>query len=159
MSSLSFVLPRIDSQDLVFNEAETREILGFFWPQYANALQTLTITDSVREFAQGLLIVAVDASYAMGYIEILVNVLIKRKPGSSIRSMVAKLVRKNVKHWWKHASSQDLADATVYETVRSAIALKQRHQIDMFLNGLASITKREPTVLSFNKSPCTVKWA
>ncbi|PXF29171.1 hypothetical protein WH50_22055 [Pokkaliibacter plantistimulans] len=159
MGSVTFVLPKIAAADLVFDAADTREILAFFWPRQTTAIDHLAITDSVREFAQGLLIVAVDASYAMGYIDILVNVLIKRKPGSSIKSLVTKLVKKNVRHWWKHAQQKDLLDAKVYETVRSAIALKQKTQLDMYLNGLAQVSDSARNTVAFNKSSCSTVWA
>ncbi|MDH2433802.1 hypothetical protein QCD60_14610 [Pokkaliibacter sp. MBI-7] len=157
MGSVTFVLPKIAAADLVFDAAETREILAFFWP-HQTTIASLAITDSVREFAQGLLIVAVDASYAMGYIDILVNVLIKRKPGSSIKSLVTKLVKKNVKHWWKHAQQKDLLDAKIYETVRATIALKQKTQLDMYLNGLAQVSDRTRNLVVLNKSSCTAAW-
>jgi hypothetical protein len=153
------VMPKIEKINLVFNESETREILAFFWPSQMSSIQSLVITDTIREFAQGLLIVAVDASYAMGYIDVIINVMIKRKPGSSVKSLVTKLVKKNVKHWWKHATQKDLLDAKIYETVRAAIALKQKTQFYMYLDGLAQNKPSNPSSFVFNNFSSSIAWA
>lgn len=158
MPSLSIYLPQIETHDLVFNDQETREILSFFWPKQAGGFLHIEITSTLREFAQGLLIVAIDASYAMGYIEVLVNVLVKRKPGSSITSLVTKLIKKDVKHWWKHVGQRDLKRAKIYETVRVAIAEKQRTILDMHLNGLAQNLIPSNNTLVLSKSISTTVW-
>ena len=158
MSSVVLALPHIDEANLVFDESETREILAFFWPHSLAAITGLTITTELRRYAQGLLIVAVDASYAMGFLDILVNVLTKRKPGTSIKNLVKKLVKKNVKHWWKHASDNDLRDAKVYETVRGAIALKQKGVFEMYVNGIAMSSSPRRHAIALHLSSRSIAW-
>jgi hypothetical protein len=46
--------PSVPDSDLLFDEAETREILAFFWPQphLASQIGIMTTTNEVRRFAQ-----------------------------------------------------------------------------------------------------------
>jgi len=154
MATITLILPVISDSELVFDATETREILRFFWPSDASSIARMTISNDVRRFAQALLIVAVDASYAIGFLDILVNVLFRRKPGASIRSLVRKLTRRYVRHWWKHATADDLREAKIYDTVRATIALKQRHQFELFRNGLAA-TGRPRATLAFSSHTST----
>lgn len=63
MGSILVAVPDIADHQLVFNEAETRQILKFFWPQYVRQIDTLTITNDARRLAQTALIAAIDGSY------------------------------------------------------------------------------------------------
>jgi len=57
-------------EDLFFNEEETRTILKFiFTPTDYGIIDSLNINNHVKGFAQGLLIEAIDASYAIGFVE------------------------------------------------------------------------------------------
>jgi len=47
----------LQDADLVFDEKETKGILCFFWPHESVAIDRLAITNDVRRYAQGLLIV------------------------------------------------------------------------------------------------------
>ena len=67
-----FVTLRNFSEDeLIFDEAETKDILKFFFPYLQQRIDAATITTELRNFAQGLLVEAIDATYALGYIEII----------------------------------------------------------------------------------------
>lgn len=138
MDKLSLALPHLTTSELVFTDDEIKEIFCFFWPQRRTEIERLAVTDDPRRYGQALLIIAVDATYSMGFIDMLVNAIMRRKPGTSIKSLVRKLTRKYVKHWWNHASRKDLRDPKVYDTVRATIALKHRSRLELMLNGLAA---------------------
>lgn len=119
----SIHLPELDASQLLFDERETREILRFFWPGRTKEINSLsTIDDEVRKFAQGLLIAAIDSSYAMGLVHILFDVLRNGRPGfAGLKTMGRKLATRYVSHWWKHTRPNDLMNVQIYETVRAAI--------------------------------------
>lgn len=120
MGSIIITVPDILDSELIYGEAETRQILRFFWPQQSDAIEAMPITNDARQFAQGLLVAAVDASYAMGFIAALAKTVVR--PGSGIRVLVRKLAKRFVRHWWKHATRDDLLDARIYESVRRDLA-------------------------------------
>lgn len=134
MSSISISIPDINDADLVFSEAETRQILKFFWP-HATGIDGMSIDNEVRRFGQAILIAAVEASYAMGFVKTLFQATVR--PGSNIKSLVKKLAKGFGKHWWKHTKQRDLQDAKIYESVRLTIALKLKHQLGMLQEGVA----------------------
>lgn len=140
MSDLTFSLPKTPDSKVVLNEHEARDVLAFFWPAKKPRLQNLTMTLDLRRYAQALLIVAIDASHAMGYLHILYNVFLRRKPGTSIKKLIKRVARKSAKHWWKYATEDYLEDPKIYDTVRVAIALKQREPFASHLNGTALAT-------------------
>lgn len=114
--------PSVSDSDLVFDEAETRQILAFFWPQphLASQIGSMTTTNEVRRFAQSLLIAAVDASYAMGYVEILFTTV--ANPRGGLKKLGQKLAKRFISHWWKHTKPQDLENIRIYESVRRTVS-------------------------------------
>ncbi|PPE68015.1 hypothetical protein C1704_00605 [Caldimonas caldifontis] len=149
------VVPLSDG-DLLFDEIETRQILIFFWPQFSGRIQDLTVTNGVRRFAQQCLIAAIDASYAMGYIDALGRAVASR--GSlDIRSLGRKLAGRFLKQWWRHATEKDLQDAKVYETVRRTVARSYRTSLDDLLAGLQSMRQPSPLlVVGIDSMQCWV---
>jgi hypothetical protein len=138
MSSILLTPPN-DIQDiqLIFDDDETRQILIFFWPEKSNNINSLSISTGVRRFAQSILIAAIDASYAMGFIDRLFTTI--TNPRGGLKAMAKKLARSYVKHWWKHTQQIDLQDARIYETVRAAVARNFRTPIEEFVQGVASV--------------------
>ncbi len=62
-------LRTFSSEELLFNEEETRIVLKFiFAPTHHKFIDSLPMSDRLREFAQALLVEAIDASYAIGYV-------------------------------------------------------------------------------------------
>lgn len=120
----SIHLPELEASQLLFDERETREILRFFWPGRTKEINTLsTIDDEVRKFAQGLLIAAIDSSYAMGFVHILFDVLRNGRPGfAGLKTMGRKLATRYVSHWWKQTRPNDLMNVQIYEAVRGKLA-------------------------------------
>jgi hypothetical protein len=132
MSSISIAPPNdISDVQLVFGEDETRRILVFFWPYLSSKINALNIDTEVRRFAQSILIAAIDASYAMGFVHKLFTTI--TNPRGGLKAMGKKLARSYVKHWWKHTKQTDLQDARIYETVRNAVAGAYGPQIRMFI--------------------------
>ncbi|MFO7787986.1 MAG: hypothetical protein R6W87_09500 [Halospina sp.] len=158
MSSKTLSLPDIPDSKVVLNEREAREVLAFFWPSKKPVIKTATMTMDLRRYAQALLVVAIDGSYLLGFVHILFNVVFRRKPGTSIRKLITKVTRKSTKHWWKHATEDDLEDPRIYETVRVAIAGKQKPRVEKGLNGLP-LTNRGKSRIEFgNIEPCEEVW-
>lgn len=116
----------IPDEQLLFDEDETRQILKFFWPERAAQIDSLAISNEWRRCAQKYLIAAIDASYQMGYVEILFNGVgdaIKGKPGGKvIKGLAKKFAKYYIKHWWKSTKPKNLEDIKIYESVRRTIA-------------------------------------
>ena len=112
--------PTIDNSQLIFDEAETREILVFFWPSLSSRLNEAEMTSEFRSFAQSLLIAAIDGSYAMGFMDILLTSV--ANPRGGLKKLGKKLARRYLQHWWKHTSPKDLEDVKIYESVRATVA-------------------------------------
>lgn len=148
MSETTLSLPGIPDSKVVLNEREAQEVLAFFWPSKKPAIKTTPMTVDLRRYAQALLVVAIDGSYLLGFVHILFNVVFRQKPGASIKKLITKVTRKSTKHWWKHATENDLEDPRIYETVRVAIAGKQKPQVEKRLNGLP-ITNRGKSRIEF----------
>jgi hypothetical protein len=140
MGSILINVPKIPASDLVFNETETRDILKFFWPMYSARIDAMDIDIGTRRMAQSLLMAAIDASYALGFVDLLFTSV--AKPGKSLASMGKKLAKKYAKHMWQHATEKDLMEAKIYETIRKAVAYQCRYLLDSRLNGLARMPGR-----------------
>ncbi|GGY81519.1 hypothetical protein [Marinobacter zhanjiangensis] len=145
MSEVSLSLPVISDQNIVLTDQEAREVFVFFWPERKRGIEGMSMNLDARRYAQALLIVAVDASYMVGFVDILINAIIRKKPGASVRSLIKKVTRKYVTHWWKRATEEDLTDAKIYDTVRASIALKQKSRFEMLLAGIVSLPRELPS--------------
>jgi hypothetical protein len=128
-------LPEFEEAQLLFDERETREILRFFWPGHSPAINALaSIDNEIRKLAQGLLVAAIDSSYAMGFVEILFDALRPGRPGFvGLKVMGRKLAARYVAHWWKHTRPQDLQSVRIYESVRRTLAANFKPVIDILL--------------------------
>lgn len=116
------------------------------------------MTMDLRRYAQALLVVAIDGSYLLGFVQILFNVVFRQKPGTSIKKLIGKVTRKSTKHWWKQATERDLEDPRIYETVRVAIAGKQKPKVEQRLNGIP-VTSRGRSRIEFgNIEPGEQVW-
>ncbi|PSF09216.1 hypothetical protein C7H09_08085 [Marinobacter fuscus] len=158
MGDVSLSLPVIIDQNVVLTEQEAKEVFIFFWPERKHAIEGMTINLDAKRYAQALLIVAVDASYLIGFIDILINAIIRKKPGASVQALVKKISRKYVKHWWNYASEEDLGDAKVYDSVRATIALKQKSRFEMLLAGIVSLPRKLPSFATSGLSAGNLVW-
>jgi hypothetical protein len=110
--------------ELRFNLAQTYQILHFFFP--TTQFTQDQIDEQYRPFAQGLLVEAIDASYEMGYVEILFRKFLVPTPAgfSSLRGLIKSFVKSASKHWFKNLDRhhKTLDDATIYESVRATVS-------------------------------------
>ncbi len=104
-------------EEIIFDDDEIKEILLFFFPGYESSVNSFTMNHTMREFAQGLLVEAVDASYAMGFVEIIFRGAYGQ-PGKSATAFLKTFARKAAAKWFKHAKATDLATVKIYDTVR-----------------------------------------
>ena len=108
--------------ELVFDDDETRAILSFFFPHQEQQVAQTSLTDELRGFAQALLVEAVDATYALGYVEALFQSFYFRMPSVPMREALRKLGRNGLKNWFRHAKQKDLSNPKVFEIVRKQIS-------------------------------------
>jgi hypothetical protein len=142
----SVFLQHFPPSQLIFDDAETRGLLQFFFKADWQLIGGLSMTDELRNFAQGLLVEAVDASSGMGYVEALFRAT--ANPMAGIRKVFAKFARRAARQWFKHATEKDLLDIRVYEMVRSRLALNFRSVLLLFASGLA-LNKRFGAVVAY----------
>lgn len=142
MGSILISVPDIADNDLVFDDDETRQILKFFWPNLATAIDAMTINSDARRLAQTALIAAIDGSYAMGFPEATFRTIFS--PGKNVASFSRKLALRFMRHWWKHATQRDLAHAKIYESVRLIVAGALAQQFKLLLDGIASQERIDP---------------
>jgi hypothetical protein len=114
------VPPVVHEESLLVDDAETREILRFFWPLSWLRIAGMPVGVEVRRLAQTLLIAAIDASHAMSYEDALFARV--AHPYGRLNKLGRKLARSYVRQWWQHTTPSDLENAKIYENVRVAVA-------------------------------------
>lgn len=119
---MSIYLRHFTPDELLFDQQECFAILQFFFVHPGIQAAELTVED--RSFAQALLVEAIDASYKMGYAEVIFRTFFGKSPTSwrSVALLAARFVKGNVQHWFKYAKKDDLRDPKIYESVRATIA-------------------------------------
>jgi len=128
-------LRKFKTEELIFNEEETILILKFIFKNSHAVVDRTRITDKVREFAQGLLVEAVDASYAMGYVEAIFRSI--ANPRAGVKNILKKFGKKALKHWFKHATEKDLLEIEIYEIVRQRLEINFGRIMILHSNGIA----------------------
>lgn len=145
MPSVIITPPVIEESQLLFDEKETIVILSFFWPEKTDSFNEMAVTTGARQLAQTIFITAIDASYAMGWVDALFRSV--SKP-TSLAGLGKKLAKNYIKHWWKHAKVKDLENVKIYESVRKTVALKFLADMSMFLNGISAQLRMTPFVVT-----------
>jgi len=128
-------LRKFKTEELIFDEKETIIILKFIFSNRKTLVEGMTINDRVREFAQGLLIEAVDASYALGFVEALFRAT--ANPGAGTKKILTKFGKKALKNWFKHATPKDLMQVKIYEIVRKQLEYNFGRVLILHSNGTA----------------------
>ena len=136
MGSILINVPDISDADLIYDELETKQILKFFWPLYSQDIEIMQINNDARRLAQTVFVAAIDGSYAMGFIQAIVQSVLGR-PKPNIKSLAQKLGKKFIKNWWKHVNQSDLNDAKIYESIRLSISNSLRTDFLRLRDGLA----------------------
>jgi hypothetical protein len=141
MATEYFRLRDFSDADLIFDDEETKGILAFFFPTERAAIDAATVSRPLRNFAQGLLVAAVDASYAMGWVELTFSWV--TNPGSTLKKALGKLGKKALRYWFKHATDKDLRDVKVYESVRRTLSYQFTTHLKLLLQeNLSALRKR-----------------
>lgn len=135
MSKLIY-LKKFSKNELIYDTEETKLILKFIFKNYHGNVDSLTINDTIREFAQGLLLEAVEASYALGFVEALFGIALD--PSSSVKKILKEFGKKALKHWFIHATSNDLMKIKIYEMVRRELERAFSTKLSLFAHGIAS---------------------
>lgn len=115
-------LRHFTSDEITVDQEQAFRLLKFFWLEPGVVPGSLTIDD--RAFAQGLLLEAIDRSYAMGYVETIFKHFFMKVPTNfkDVEEIVKSFAKAAVKQWFKHATGKDLEDPKIYESVRATIA-------------------------------------
>ena len=143
-------LRKFKKSQLLYNEKETVAILKFIFKNNNSVINKLTINDEIREFAQGLLLEAVDASYAMGFVEAIFRS--SMNPGAGAKKIITKFGKKAIKHWFKHATAKDLRDIKIYEIVRSQLQANFGRILVMHSLGIAMNKINQATTIAANST-------
>ncbi len=149
-------LKKFKTNELIFNEEETVVILKFIFKNQHNNIDLLNVTDPVREFAQALLVEAVDSSYAFGFVDALFRSV--TNPRARAKKVLTKFSKKALKHWFKHAKAQDLMSIKIYDKVREQLAWKFGRVLLMHVNGVAKLNDNHFGMLAFNSSDSKIIW-
>jgi hypothetical protein len=145
-------LMKFTPNELIFDEAETKAVLIFFYPNQSALISQANINDDIRGFAQALMVEAVDASYALGYIKIIFDVFYMKPPAKFGKALV-KFGKKAAPHWFKHATATDLTNAKIYDSVRSSISRNFRTDFEYITNGGSAMSnKRMVAVIAYSKA-------
>ncbi|MEZ9142426.1 MULTISPECIES: hypothetical protein [unclassified Shewanella] len=128
-------LRRFKASELIFDDEQTVTILKFIFSKKHDLVGRLVITDEIRGFAQALLLEAVDASYALGFVDALFGTLMK--PQSGVKKVLVTFGRKALKHWFKHATTKDLMQIKVYDVVIKQLAASFSSVLEMHELGIA----------------------
>ncbi len=117
-----YTLIYFDKKDIIITQDEAWNVLRFFWPN--TNVNPGGMTDKDKAFAQALLVEAIDTSYKMGFVEIIYRIFYMKVSPSfkKIYKMVRKFAVKALKHWFKHATGEDLKNPKIYESVRKDLA-------------------------------------
>jgi Ankyrin repeats (many copies) len=84
--------------ELIFDEQETKDILKFFFLTDHRQIDSSQVTPEMRNLAQGLLVEAIDATFAMGWIELAFRWV--ANPGAGMKKALQKLARRAVRYWF-----------------------------------------------------------
>lgn len=147
--SKNIVLRSFNSEELIFDEDETKAILRFFFKSKSELVEKLVVDDRVRGFSQGLLLEAIDASSALGTIHIVFTSNVN--PSLGMRNIILKLGKNSAKHWYKNQSSE-LIRKKIYESVRKQLELSFSTTFMMHVNGIAGNIKAYSAFLAYAPS-------
>ena len=113
----------------------------------------MAITPELSKFAQGLLVEAVDATYAMGWIELAFRWA--ANPGAGMKKALQKLARSAARRWFKHLKNQSLLDVKIYESVRAQLARNFRSPFQIIVQAKAEGKRiSSPVVFMKYGAPC-----
>jgi hypothetical protein len=141
---------KFKSEELIFDEDETKEVLKFFYPNHGAFIEQAVINCDVRGFAQALMVEAVDASFALGYVKIVYDVFYM-KPPTKFGKALTKFGRKAAPHWFKHVTTTELINAKIYDAVGVIIARNFRSAFEDIVSVGSAMNKSVVAVIAYSK--------
>src|SRR5579862_5963581 len=116
-------LKRFTPSEIYLSRHEAWTILRFFFGVKLK-LGEGDLTEEDVNFSQGLLVQAIDTSYAIGHAPNLLQAFYGSVPGSftDMQAIIKSFIRNAAKEWFTHLGTKDLSQATIYEAVRNQTA-------------------------------------
>ena len=111
-------LRHFSTRELMLGPTETRVVLRFFWPGRARQIRTTTITEQLRDLAQGLVVEAIRGSSQLD-----VNLVGSRETPRSVADIVARVAARALEENWLR---RDQIVRRIYESVRATLANNHR---------------------------------
>lgn len=139
MGAIAIAVPDFPDAQLIFNADETREILRFFWPARSGDINKATVGNGLRRFAQTVLIVAVDASYPIGFLKSLLG---GAATPPALARLVGKLAWSGSRNWFSHATAKDLRHARIARAALMDVTWQYATQFTQYLEGVEIGTRR-----------------
>ena len=125
-------LKSFSSDELLLDEEEARTVLYFiFTDAEKNLIDRLEMDEKARNYAQGLLVEAIDASYSIGYLEQLFRSA--ANPTKGAVKLLKSFAKKASRQWFKHASASDLQNVRVYQFVVDHLATQFKSELRILL--------------------------
>ena len=109
-------LKHFPENEIYLDEMQASQVLNFFG--FSTAGTSITTID--REFAQALLVEAIDASQQMWYVETLYKAT--SKPNSSVQSIIKSFAKKALTKWFKSKTASKVANVEIYESVKKTLS-------------------------------------
>jgi len=135
-------LRHFSDAELMFDEHETKSILRFFFQADREQIDSLEATREIRNLAQGLLVAAIDVSYAMGWVEQTFRWV--ANPGAGLKQALQKLARRAARHWFSHLKDRSLSEARIYERIRDQFARNFRSPFQILIQAKLDGMKAHP---------------
>lgn len=102
----------------------------------------MTIDDLCRNFAQGLIVAAVDATCQMGIMHAVYDSVYLRPP-VSLKKAFVKFSKKAMRKWFKCAKPKDIAEVRIYEYIKTVISATYGKQ--MYLMSIGAWARNNKT--------------
>lgn len=128
---VSFQLRSFEHHELILSDKDTMTVLRFFFPHHLDVVNSLTADDRVRSFAQAILVVAIDATYAIGFLQSLWQASID--PSSGAAKIIKEFAKEAAVSWFKYATRKELINARIYLLIRDRIQMGCRTELNMLL--------------------------
>lgn len=118
------------ADQLRLNPDESRLVLRFiFDASLHRVIDNAEMTQHIRGFAQGLLVEAIDASYAIGFVQAVFRSTVN--PCQATRTIIKSFAQQALSHWFSHATAADLLNVKIYDFVRAELG--RRFFVDLHL--------------------------
>ncbi len=130
--------------EILLDDRETRDALGFFFTTDRHLIEASHLSHEMQSLAQGLLVEAVDASLAMGWIEQAFRW--SANPGLGASKALRKPAMRAARHWFKNLQGRSLHQVRVYERVREQLARNFRSSFHTILRAKAGTETHVPLV-------------